>query len=317
MIDTEDKKWKVYMHISPSNKIYIGITSQKNINVRWRNGNGYKQCRHFWNAIQKYGWDNIEHIILFDNLQEDNAKRIEKLCIALYKSNVAQYGYNISSGGDGIVGLHRYGEENSFYGKHHTEESKLKMKQNHRDCIGENNSMYGKHHTDDVKIKLSNYRKNYYKNNPKQSLVLTEESKKKIGEQHSKIIQRFNLNMNFISEYSSLLELEKLGYRRASIRDVCLGRKASYKDSIWRYKNSEDKWTSGYIIGTKSDNIYCLNKENNIVGIYKSYSEASRDTGVHRRIISKACNDINSHFAHRYYWLFKEDYDLLINNKKR
>ena len=57
--------WTVYMHITPNNKKYIGITSQIP-NKRWRNGKGYKKCL-FLNAIKKYGWGNIKHEILFDN----------------------------------------------------------------------------------------------------------------------------------------------------------------------------------------------------------------------------------------------------------
>lgn len=32
--------YTVYKHISPSNKVYIGITSRKP-ELRWRKGNGY------------------------------------------------------------------------------------------------------------------------------------------------------------------------------------------------------------------------------------------------------------------------------------
>lgn len=38
------------------------------------------------------------------------------------------------------------GENNHFYGKHHTEETRKTMKENHRDVSGENNPMYGNGH---------------------------------------------------------------------------------------------------------------------------------------------------------------------------
>ena len=47
----KDKLYIVYMLISPSNKKYIGITSLEPKN-RWRNGNGYKNNKHFTNAIK-------------------------------------------------------------------------------------------------------------------------------------------------------------------------------------------------------------------------------------------------------------------------
>lgn len=43
------------------------------------------------------------------------------------------------------------GEKNSFYNKHHTDESKKKIKDNHAECDGENNAFYGKHHSDETK----------------------------------------------------------------------------------------------------------------------------------------------------------------------
>lgn len=44
----------VYKHTTPNYKVYIGITSYKNVNQRWRDGEGYKQNKHFYSAIKKY-----------------------------------------------------------------------------------------------------------------------------------------------------------------------------------------------------------------------------------------------------------------------
>ena len=73
-IDTvTEKTWYVYKHTSPSNKVYIGITSQKPI-YRWRNGLGYNTQQYFWRAIQKYGWENFTHEVLFEGLSIEDAK---------------------------------------------------------------------------------------------------------------------------------------------------------------------------------------------------------------------------------------------------
>ena len=74
----KDKKWLVYTHISPSNKYYIGITSQ-NVKKRWRNGNGYKDSVKFYNAIKKYGWDDFKHIVLIDKLDRETANTLNEL----------------------------------------------------------------------------------------------------------------------------------------------------------------------------------------------------------------------------------------------
>ena len=96
-----NKKYTVYMHINKINqKRYIGITSQT-VNRRWRkDGQGYKQCKLFYRAIKKYGWDNFEHIILQEGLTEEEAKKEEHRLIAKYKSNNKYYGYNLTDGGE-------------------------------------------------------------------------------------------------------------------------------------------------------------------------------------------------------------------------
>lgn len=91
--------YTVYMHITPSNKKYVGITGDDPKN-RWDSGHGYKQNRYFWNAIQKYGWNNIQHIILYSNLTQEEAKQCEIELIKKYQLTNRECGYNISEGGD-------------------------------------------------------------------------------------------------------------------------------------------------------------------------------------------------------------------------
>ena len=92
------EEWKVYKHTSPSNKVYIGITHQKP-EERWRGGKGYQYNYHFWNAIQKYGWDNFDHEIIAEGLTEEEATKMEKKLVAQYNSASKYYGYNIAEGG--------------------------------------------------------------------------------------------------------------------------------------------------------------------------------------------------------------------------
>ena len=90
--------YKVYKHTFPNSKVYIGITCQEP-NDRWLNGKGYRHNAYMVNAIQKYGWDNIKHEVLFDNLTKEQAEEKEIELIALFNSNRREYGYNIESGG--------------------------------------------------------------------------------------------------------------------------------------------------------------------------------------------------------------------------
>ena len=63
--------YSVYKHTSPNGKVYIGITSRKP-EQRWSNGYGYVKNKHFTHAINKYGWENIKHEILFSNLTKES-----------------------------------------------------------------------------------------------------------------------------------------------------------------------------------------------------------------------------------------------------
>jgi group I intron endonuclease len=91
--------WKVYVHQNMTNgKMYIGITSMP-LNKRFeRNGAGYKHHNvKFWRAIQKYGWNNFEHILFADHLTEDEANNIESFLID--RLNTIAEGYNCRGGG--------------------------------------------------------------------------------------------------------------------------------------------------------------------------------------------------------------------------
>lgn len=91
--------YTVYIHKNKiNNKIYVGQTCQ-DLAARWKNGNGYQLCTAFYRAIQKYGWDNFEHIIIATKLTKEEADIQEQKLIALYKSNNKKYGYNIRAGG--------------------------------------------------------------------------------------------------------------------------------------------------------------------------------------------------------------------------
>lgn len=93
----------VYKHTNIKNgKVYIGITSQ-NVKRRWQNGSGYYGT-YFYNAIKKYGWDGFLHEILFEELSEKDACKIEIELIKKYKSNDRKFGYNIASGGQIVHG---------------------------------------------------------------------------------------------------------------------------------------------------------------------------------------------------------------------
>ena len=185
-----ENNYCVYMHENKINhKKYIGQTSQKP-EKRWDNGNGYVTSIKFYNAIQKYGWNNFNHIILKENLTLEEANLLEAELIKNLKTQDDNYGYNIASGGTNFkhseetkkkIGAANHlalqgnkwseeqrkimsemfsGENNPFYGKHHTKESKEKISKNRKGkCTGEEHPFYGKHHTEESLQKMSENRK--------------------------------------------------------------------------------------------------------------------------------------------------------------
>lgn len=122
------------MHINKiNNKKYIGITKQS-CQDRWRkNGDGYKSQPKFYNAIQKYGWNNFEHIVLFKNLSVEEASIKEQELIKQF--DTCTNGYNTDLGGK----ITHHSQETiekirkAMIGKTHTQETIEKIKKAKRD----------------------------------------------------------------------------------------------------------------------------------------------------------------------------------------
>lgn len=95
-----NKSYTVYIHKNKINgKRYIGITSQT-VEERWKDGKGYEKQTRFYNAIQKYGWDNFFHYIIISETTKTKACQLEIRLIKYYNSQNPKYGYNIARGGE-------------------------------------------------------------------------------------------------------------------------------------------------------------------------------------------------------------------------
>ena len=133
-----EHNYTVYMHKNKINgKVYIGITKTKP-KYRWNNGKGYNN-QYFKKAINKYGWNNFEHIILFEKLTQKEAEEKEIKLIAYYNSTQKDFGYNISKGGmvnNGVackeetkkkISIANKGIKNGMYGKQHSKKIRQKI----------------------------------------------------------------------------------------------------------------------------------------------------------------------------------------------
>lgn len=188
----DQQKYCLYCHLFPNGKRYIGITGQ-NPKDRWANGLGYSKCNQpiMYNAIQKYGWDNIQHLIIFDNLNEEDALKLEVEFIAKYRSNDIRYGYNRTAGGAGTNGMHhtnatkakiskastvmwkneeyraklsklRSGQNNPNFGKSMSDEQRRILSECAKRRTGSSNPFYGKSHSKETKEKISNTKRGKY-----------------------------------------------------------------------------------------------------------------------------------------------------------
>lgn len=93
----KNNKWKVYVHISPSNKYYVGITKLKPIE-RWGSDGKMYNKQLFYRAIQKYGWENFQHEVIAENLTLEEACQFEMKLIEVLDAN-GEHGYNGDKGG--------------------------------------------------------------------------------------------------------------------------------------------------------------------------------------------------------------------------
>ena len=215
----------VYKHINKINgKVYIGQTAL-NVERRWRNGKGYK-TGVFKKAIEKYGWDNFEHIIVRDKLSKEEANLLEVSLIRKYKE--LGICYNITDGGEGACGYK------------HTEESKKKI----------SNRSKGKKIPEYIKILVSERFK---------GVALTEEHKLKISialrgkskSEEAKLKMKLNhsyhdlvevikcdKNSNIICTYPSIAEASRdTSILQTHISRCARGKRPSAGGYKWKYKD--------------------------------------------------------------------------------
>lgn len=199
------------MHTCPNGKRYIGITGKKPL-VRWgKNGIGYKaHNKHFYSAILKYGWDNIEHCIIASDVSKECACEIEKSLIKEYKTNNREFGYNKSTGGEcSAEGVKRFLSEET--------RRRISATQKGRKLSPETIE----------KRRLS-------VNGQKRSL----ETRKKMAERAKKMaVLMFDLANNMIAEYDSILEASaETNIAKQNICKCCKGERNTAGGYIWKYK---------------------------------------------------------------------------------
>lgn len=157
-------------------KMYHGQTIEEDINDRWYD---YKtlNCKgqpKLYNALKKYGWDNfIAEVIDTSPQNQEQLDNMEIFYIAKFDS--MNNGYNCTEGGRGgkkseetkrKLSEAQKGEKNHMFGRHHSEEAKIKMR--------------NKLSSEETKRKMSEAKKG--KRNCQFGKPLSEETKRKMSE---------------------------------------------------------------------------------------------------------------------------------------
>lgn len=251
----------VYMHIFPNNKVYIGIKSM-GVKYRWHRGYGYSNQPHVYKAIQKYGWDNIKHEIIAENLTAEQAYETEKYLIKKYESTNPEKGYNHSYGGDKVnLGLKCSDETKRKIGNANRgrKKSKETIELQRKASLGRKASLetrkklselrkgekcywYGKNHTDETKEKISIQKSGVHHQ-------IKEETKIKISKalkgkhnysNSTKPVPVLCLENRKI--YNSISSAAKeLNIDISSICAVCRGRKRRVNGLRFRYLTEQEK----------------------------------------------------------------------------
>lgn len=211
----------IYKLTSPSGKCYIG--QSLNLEKRFKQYK-HKACKNqnfLYNALVKYGWENFKVDILWSTTDDTNIVDIlndmEKDFIYLYDS-IAPNGYNLRSGGD-------------FY----------ELSQETKDKISK--SKIGKKMSDEAKLnmsigKIGVARKEFTDITiKKMSKPKTKEHSENISKGKKKVVLQYDLDGNFIKEWSCLNDTQSIGgFNCTSVGNVCRGNQKTSGGYIWQYK---------------------------------------------------------------------------------
>jgi len=236
----DDVSYSLYIHFNKINhKKYIGITSLSVVQ-RWHtDGSGYKNQRLFYRAISKYGWNNFEHVVIFNKLSPEKAYELEQLFIDALNTNRKDCGYNISRGGENIS-LGAYNIESmstpvyqyTIEGEFVTEYPSM-MEAQRQTGISNSNicaCCKGKH------AYINNYRWSYNKYDRLDPLNINQYVYDHVTKASIKTVYQYDSELCLINIFNSATEASKLtNTNLKNLSACCLGKRKHANDFVWSY----------------------------------------------------------------------------------
>lgn len=231
-----------------NNKKYVGLTT-KNIEIRFQEhkfDSNKTKCKYaIHHAMKKHGIDNFIITILekcesYYNLRKSEIKWIEKLNTFIEFGN----GYNMTHGGDGILGCklsseHKQKISNSnkgrIFSKKHCQNIRLSK-------IGYKNPMYGKHISNEHKKIIGKFSKNRkFSLEHRQKISKSLLGKKCLTKQKTcKKINQINLLTNEIIVHNSIQDAARSISNKASPSNIlyaCKGIRKQAYGFTWQFTN--------------------------------------------------------------------------------
>ena len=151
-----ENNYSVYQHVTPDGMYYFGQTND--IKRRWsNNGADYKRTS-LQPYIEKFGWDNIQHIVLFKDQTKENALWIEDFLITTARED----GVCINQRRSGNISKEEgYKREYCQKNKDKKRDYDKQYYEQNKDNINERHKQYQEKNTHDIK----QYQKQYYEKN--------------------------------------------------------------------------------------------------------------------------------------------------------
>lgn len=176
----------VYAHILPNKDVYFGCSNQETCD-RWQPK--YYKSTVLYKYINQYGWENIEHRVLIDNLTEKQALLIEDwyirkgwadgFCINKQRSGCRSrseqlYDYNHSE--KGINTRKKYSQSEKGI------ETKQKWLEEHKEEIADYQKQYRQQHLKEKRQYDKEYQETHKEEIKEKNKIYYEKNKERIKE---------------------------------------------------------------------------------------------------------------------------------------